>query len=69
MGEWPVVTGQLSISSQWSVASCQLQLVLRALIVGGAIAVLLAIGGAVLFRQQLEHRVAAIRRTVLALFH
>ncbi len=41
------------------------QLVLRALIVGGAIAVLLAIGGAVFFRQQLEHRVAAIRRTVL----
>jgi signal transduction histidine kinase len=40
------------------------QLVLRALVVGGAIAVLLAIGGAVLFRQQLEHRVAAIRRTV-----
>jgi signal transduction histidine kinase len=41
------------------------QLVLRALVVGGAIAVLLAIGGAILFRQQLEHRVAAIRRTVL----
>jgi signal transduction histidine kinase len=41
------------------------QLVLRALIVGGAIAVLLAIGGAVLFREQLERRVAAIRRTVL----
>jgi signal transduction histidine kinase len=41
------------------------QLVLRALIVGGAIAVLLAIGGAVLFRQQLEQRVAAIRRTAL----
>jgi HAMP domain-containing protein len=40
------------------------QLVLRALVVGGAIAVLLAIGGAVLFRQELEHRVAAIRRTV-----
>jgi signal transduction histidine kinase len=40
------------------------QLVLRALVVGGAIALLLAIGGAVLFRQQLEHRVAAIRRTV-----
>jgi signal transduction histidine kinase len=39
--------------------------VLRALVVGGAIAVLLAIGGAILFRQQLEHRVAAIRRTVL----
>jgi signal transduction histidine kinase len=41
------------------------QLVLRALVIGGAIGVLLAIGGAVLFRQQLEHRVAAIRRTVL----
>jgi signal transduction histidine kinase len=41
------------------------QLVLRALVLGGAIAVLLAIGGAILFRQQLEHRVAAIRRTVL----
>lgn len=41
------------------------QLVLRALVFGGAIAVLLAIGGAVLFRHQLEHRVAAIRRTVL----
>jgi signal transduction histidine kinase len=41
------------------------QLVLRALVVGGAIAVLLAIGGAVLFRQQLEQRVAAIRRTAL----
>jgi signal transduction histidine kinase len=41
------------------------QLLLRALIVGSAIAVLLAIGGAVIFRRQLEHRVAAIRRTVL----
>src|ERR1700722_3803523 len=41
------------------------QLVLRALVVGGAVAVLLAIGGAILFRQQLEQRVAAIRRTVL----
>jgi signal transduction histidine kinase len=41
------------------------ELVLRALVVGGAVAVLLSIGGAVLFRQQLEHRVAAIRRTVL----
>jgi signal transduction histidine kinase len=40
------------------------QLVLRALIVGGALAVLLAIGGAVVFRKQLEDRVAAIRRTV-----
>jgi signal transduction histidine kinase len=41
------------------------QLVLRALVVGGAIALLLAIGGAVLFRRQLERRVAAIRQTVL----
>jgi signal transduction histidine kinase len=41
------------------------QLVLRALVVGGAIAVLLAIGGAILFRQQLERRVAAVRRTAL----
>jgi signal transduction histidine kinase len=40
------------------------QLVLRALVIGGSIAVLLAIGGAILFRQQLERRVAAIRRTV-----
>jgi signal transduction histidine kinase len=41
------------------------ELVLRALVVGGAIAVLLAIAGAVFFHRQLEHRVAAIRRTVL----
>lgn len=41
------------------------QLVWRALTAGGAIGVLLAIGGAILFRQQLEYRVAAIRRTVL----
>jgi methyl-accepting chemotaxis protein len=41
------------------------QRVLRALVVGGTAAVLLAIGGAVLFRQQLEGRVAAIRRTAL----
>jgi HAMP domain-containing protein len=41
------------------------QLVLRALVVGGVAAVLLAIGGAVLFRRQLERRIAAIRRTVL----
>lgn len=41
------------------------QLVLRALVLGGAVAVLLAIGGAVLFRRQLEQRIAAIRRTVL----
>jgi signal transduction histidine kinase len=41
------------------------QLVLRALVVGGITAVLLAIGGAVVFRRQLEGRIAAIRRTVL----
>jgi signal transduction histidine kinase len=41
------------------------QLVLRSLTVGGALALLIAIGGAILFRQQLEHRVAAIRHTVL----
>jgi signal transduction histidine kinase len=41
------------------------QLVLRALVAGSAVAALLAIGGAVFFRNQLEHRVAAVRRTVL----
>jgi len=41
------------------------QLVFRSLALGGAIAVLFAIGGAVLFRSQLERRVAAIRHTVL----
>lgn len=41
------------------------QLVFRALVVGGVLAVLLAIGGALVFRWQLEHRIAAIRRTVL----
>jgi signal transduction histidine kinase len=41
------------------------QLVWRALIAGGAVAVLLTIGGALLFRRQLEHRVGAIRRTAL----
>ncbi len=41
------------------------QLVLRALLIGGVVAVLLAIGGALLFRRQLEHRLAAIRRTAL----
>jgi signal transduction histidine kinase len=41
------------------------QLVFRALVMGGVLAVLLAIGGAVLFRRQLEHRIAAIRRTIL----
>ena len=39
------------------------QLVWRALLAGGAMALLLAIGGALLFRRQLEHRVGAIRRT------
>jgi signal transduction histidine kinase len=41
------------------------QLVFRALVMGGVLAVLLAIVGAVLFRRQLEHRIAAIRRTIL----
>jgi signal transduction histidine kinase len=41
------------------------QLVWRALLLGGAIALLLAIGGAALFRRQLERRVGAIRRTAL----
>src|SRR6516165_10230344 len=41
------------------------QLVWRALLTGGAAAILLAIGGALLFRRQLEHRVGAIRRTAL----
>jgi signal transduction histidine kinase len=41
------------------------QLVWRALLAGGAAALLLAIGGALLFRRQLEHRIAAIRRTAL----
>lgn len=41
------------------------QLVWRALMAGGAVAVLLTIGGALLFRRQLEHRVGAIRRTAL----
>jgi signal transduction histidine kinase len=39
------------------------QLVWHALLAGGAAALLLAIGGAFLFRRQLEHRVSAIRRT------
>jgi signal transduction histidine kinase len=38
-------------------------LVWRALVAGGAVALLLAIGGALLFRRQLERRVGAIRRT------
>src|SRR3984893_7039200 len=37
----------------------------QALLAGGAVALLLAIGGALLFRRQLEHRVGAIRRTAL----
>ena len=37
----------------------------RALLAGGAVALLLAIGGALLFRRQIEHRVGAIRRTAL----
>jgi signal transduction histidine kinase len=41
------------------------RLVWRALLAGGVTAVLLAIGGALLFRRQLEHRVGAIRRTAL----
>jgi signal transduction histidine kinase len=39
------------------------RLVWHALLAGGAVAVLLTIGGALLFRRQLEHRVGAIRRT------
>ncbi len=39
------------------------QLVWHALLAGGAVALMLAIGGALLFRRQLEHRVGAIRRT------
>ena len=41
------------------------QLVWRALLAGGVVALLLAVGGALLFRRQLEHRVGAIRRTAL----
>jgi signal transduction histidine kinase len=41
------------------------RLVWHALLVGGAVALLLAIGGALLFRRQLEHKVSAIRRTAL----
>src|SRR5215471_5867232 len=41
------------------------QLVWHSLLAGGAVALLLAIGGALLFRRQLEHRVGAIRRTAL----
>lgn len=41
------------------------QLVLRSLVLGGVLAIVIAVGGAILFRNQLEHRVAAIRHTVL----
>ena len=41
------------------------ELVLRALLVGGLVTLLLAVGGAALVRRQLEHRIAAIRRTAL----
>jgi len=41
------------------------QLVVRALLLGGGVALLLAVGGAALFRRQLEHRMAAIRHTAL----
>jgi signal transduction histidine kinase len=41
------------------------RLVWHALLLGGAPALLFAIGGALLFRRQLEHRVGAIRRTAL----
>src|SRR5215471_9218262 len=41
------------------------RLVWHSLLVGGAVALLLAIGGALLFRRQIEHRVGAIRRTAL----
>ena len=40
-------------------------LVVRALLVGGLVALLLAVGGAALVRRQLEHRIAAIRHTAL----
>jgi signal transduction histidine kinase len=41
------------------------RLVWHSLLAGGAVALLLAIGGALLFRRQLEHKVGAIRRTAL----
>jgi signal transduction histidine kinase len=41
------------------------ELVLRSLGIGGVLTVLIALVGAILFRNQLEHRVAAIRHTVL----
>ena len=41
------------------------RLVWHALFAGGAVALLLVVGGALLFRRQLEHKVGAIRRTAL----
>jgi signal transduction histidine kinase len=41
------------------------RLVRHSLLIGGAAALVLAIGGALLFRRQIEHRVGAIRRTAL----
>jgi signal transduction histidine kinase len=41
------------------------RLVWHALLAGGAVALLLAVAGALLFRRQLEHRVGAIRHTAL----
>jgi signal transduction histidine kinase len=41
------------------------QLVLRSITIGGVLGIVIAIGGAILFRHQLERRVAAIRHTVL----
>jgi signal transduction histidine kinase len=41
------------------------QLVLRSIAIGGVLGIVIAIGGAILFRHQLERRVAAIRHTVL----
>ena len=41
------------------------RLVWHALFAGGAVALLLVVSGALLFRRQLEHRVGAIRRTAL----
>lgn len=43
------------------------QLVLRAMLIGSVIALLLSIGGAVLFRHQLNARIATIRRTAEAI--
>jgi signal transduction histidine kinase len=42
-----------------------MQLVLRSLGIGAAVTVLLAIGGALLFRRQIENRIATIRRTAI----